>query len=159
MSLFLHYEKKGHFQEFKKSLKTSASNTVGVSFYANLNLFCCIATEELTFYNIFELLIWLISSFCCCFFFRHICHMKIVLQVLQHLFFIRTPLSCFHPGCFHVLSLVEAILFVLVISLITRLATPLMKFPYGSAIWTLDPHNSRKIRGNPENVRPRLWIL
>ena len=31
MSLFLHYEKKDHFQEFKKSLKISASNTVGVN--------------------------------------------------------------------------------------------------------------------------------
>ena len=34
-----------------------------------------------------------------------------------------------------------------------------MKFPCGGASWTLDSHNSMKIRENPENVLPGLWIL
>ena len=37
--------------------------------------------------------------------------------------------------------------------------TPLMKFPWGGASWTLDSHNSMKIPENPENVLPGLWIL
>ena len=39
------------------------------------------------------------------------------------------------------------------------LATPLMEFPCGGASWTLDQHNSMKIRENPESVLPGLFIL
>ena len=39
------------------------------------------------------------------------------------------------------------------------LATSLMKFPCGDASWTLDPHNSMKIRENPENICTGLWII
>ena len=34
-----------------------------------------------------------------------------------------------------------------------------MKFPCGGASWTSDSHNSMKIRRNPENLLPGLWIL
>ena len=43
--------------------------------------------------------------------------------------------------------------------MVSGLATLLMKVLSGGTSWTLDPHNSMKIRENPENVLPGLWIL
>ena len=38
-------------------------------------------------------------------------------------------------------------------------ATPFLKFLCRTASWTLEPHNSMKIRENPGSFLPGLWIL
>ena len=42
---------------------------------------------------------------------------------------------------------------------ISGLTTPWIKFLWAGTSWTLDPHNSIKICGDPENVLPGLWVL